>query len=38
VRELNERDATIEKFEARIILLEDQINRLSLEIKGRRAE
>jgi len=34
VRELNERDSIFEKFEARIISLEDQINHLSLEIKG----
>ena len=34
MRELNERDSIFEKFEARIISLEDQINHLSLEIKG----
>ena len=38
VRELNERDSIIEKFEGRIISLEDQVNQLSLEIKGIRAE
>ncbi|MDQ6667555.1 MAG: hypothetical protein M3Y53_04915 [Thermoproteota archaeon] len=38
IRELNERDATIEKFEGRIVSLEDHLNHLSLEIKGRRAE
>ena len=38
VRELNERDSIFEKFEARIISLEDQINHLSLEINGLAAE
>ena len=38
VRELNERASIIEKFEERIVLLEDQVNQLSLEIKGIRAE
>jgi hypothetical protein len=38
VRELNERDSIIEKFEGRIVSLEDQLNQLSLEIKGIRAE
>ena len=38
VRELNERASIIEKFEGRIISLEDQVNQLSLEIKGIRAE
>jgi hypothetical protein len=38
VRELNERDSIIEKFEEKIISLEDQLNHLSLEIKGIRAE
>ena len=38
VRELNERDSIIEKFEERIVSLEDQVNQLSLEIKGIRAE
>jgi hypothetical protein len=38
VRELNERDSIIEKFEGRIVSLEDQVNQLSLEIKGIRAE
>jgi len=37
-RELNERDSIFEKFEARIISLEDQINHLSLEINGIAAE
>jgi hypothetical protein len=38
VRQLNERDSIIEKFEEKIVSLEDQLNHLSLEIKGRRAE
>jgi flavorubredoxin len=38
MRKLNERDSMTEKFEERIVSLEDQINQLSLEIKGRRAE
>ena len=38
VRDLNERDSIIEKFEERIVSLEEQINQLSLEIKGLRAE
>ena len=38
VRELNERDSIIEKFEERLISFEDQLNHLSLEIKGIRAE
>ena len=38
MRELNERDSIIEKFEGRIVSLEDQLNQLSLEIKGIRAE
>jgi len=37
-RELNERGSIIEKFEERIVSLEDQLNHLSLEIKGVRAE
>jgi len=37
VRELNQRDSMIEKFEKRIVSLEDQLNHLSLEIKGVRA-
>src|SRR6266704_2460722 len=37
VRELKERDSIIEKFEERIVSLEDQLNHLSLEIKGVRA-
>ena len=38
VRELNERDSIIEKFEGRIVSLQDQINQLSLEIKGTKTE
>ncbi len=38
MRELNERDSIFEKFEARLISLEDQINHLSLEINGLAAE
>jgi hypothetical protein len=38
VRELNERDSIFEKFEGRIVSLQDQINQLSLEIKGIRTE
>ena len=38
MRELNEKDSIFEKFEARIISLEDQINHLSLEINGIAAE
>jgi len=38
VRELNERDSIIEKLEGKIILLEDQSNYLSSEIKGIIAE
>ena len=37
VRDLNERDSIIEKFEERIVSLEDQLNHLSLEIKEVRA-
>jgi hypothetical protein len=37
VRELNERDS-IEKFEERMVSLQDQINQLSLVIKGIAAE
>jgi hypothetical protein len=37
VREMNERDSIIEKFEERIVSLEDQLNHLFLEIKGVRA-
>jgi len=37
VRELNERDSIIEKFEERIVSLEDQLSHLSMEIKGTRA-
>src|SRR5437899_6037582 len=37
VRQLNERDSIIEKFEERIVSLEDQLNHLSLEIKEVRA-
>ena len=35
VRELNERDSRIDKFEARIVSLEDQIYQLFLEIEGK---
>jgi hypothetical protein len=38
VRELNESDSIVEKFEGKIVSLEDQLNQLSLEIKGIRAE
>ena len=38
VRELNERDSTIEKLDGKIISLEDQLNHLSSEINGIRAE
>jgi hypothetical protein len=38
VRQLNERDVIIEKFEERIASIEDQLNQLSLKIKGVRAE
>src|SRR2546427_6044161 len=38
VRQLNERDSIIEKFEVRIVSLEDQLNHLALELKGIRAE
>ena len=38
VRQLNERDVIIEKFEERIVSIEDQLNQSSLKIKGVRAE
>jgi hypothetical protein len=38
VRQLNERDSITEKFEERIVSLEDQLNHLSLKINGIRAE
>ena len=38
VRQLNERDSIIEKLEERIVSLEDQINQLSLEIKGKTGQ
>jgi hypothetical protein len=38
VRESKEGDSIIEKFEERIASLEDQLNHLSLEIKGIRAD
>jgi hypothetical protein len=38
VRQLNERDVIIEKFEERIVSIEDQLNLSSLKIKGVRAE
>jgi hypothetical protein len=34
VRELNQRDVIIEKFEERIVSIEDQLNHLSLKING----
>jgi hypothetical protein len=37
MRELNERDSIIEKFEERIVSLEEQLNHLFLEIKEVRA-
>jgi len=37
VRELNGIDSIIEKFEERIVSLEDQLSHLSMEIKGTRA-
>lgn len=38
VRELNQRNLIIDKFEERIVSLEDQLNHLSFEIKGKRGE
>jgi hypothetical protein len=38
VRELNQRDSIIEKFEERMVSLEDQLNHLSLKMKEIRAE
>jgi hypothetical protein len=38
VRQLNERDSIIEKLEERIVSIEDQLNQLSLIIKGVRTE
>jgi hypothetical protein len=38
VRELIERNSILEKFEERIVSLEDQLNHLALELKGIRAE
>lgn len=38
VRELNERDWIIEKFEERIVSIEDQLNQLSLKIKSKTVE
>jgi hypothetical protein len=37
-RELNERDSILEKFEERIVSIEEQLNHVSLEIKGIAAE
>ena len=37
-RELNKRDSIIDKFEEKIVSLEDQLNHLSFEIKGKKAE
>jgi CII-binding regulator of phage lambda lysogenization HflD len=34
-RELSKRDSIIDKFEERIVSLEDQLNHLSFEIKGK---
>jgi hypothetical protein len=34
MRELNEKDSIIEKFEERVVSLEDQLNQLSLKIMG----
>jgi hypothetical protein len=38
VQDLNQRDSVIEKFEERMISLEDQLNHLSLKMKEIRAE
>src|SRR6266516_7177985 len=38
MRELNERDSILEKFEERIVLIEDRLNHLSLKIKGTGTE
>jgi hypothetical protein len=38
VRELHERDWIIEKFEERIVSIEDQLNQLSLKIKSKTVE
>ena len=38
IRELNEKDSIFDKFEERIASLEDQLNPLSLKIKGIAAE
>jgi hypothetical protein len=38
VREQNQRDSIIEKFEERMVSLEDQLNHLSLKMKEIRAE
>ena len=38
VWELNEKDSIIEKFEGRMVSLEDRLNQLSLEIKGIGAD
>ncbi len=35
-RELSKRDSIIDKFEERIVSLEDQLNHLSFEIKGKK--
>ena len=37
-RELNERDAMIEKFEEKILVLQDQLNGLSLKLKTKTEE
>lgn len=38
VRELNERNSILEKYEERIVSLEDQLSHLSLKINGIGAE
>jgi hypothetical protein len=38
VRQLNERDSIIEKLEERTVSLEDHINQLFLEIKGKTGQ
>src|SRR5437660_10787047 len=38
VRQLNERDSIIEKFDERFVSFEEQLNHLSLKINGIRAD
>jgi hypothetical protein len=38
MRDLNEQGPIIEKLEETIVSLQDQLNRLALELKGIRAE